>query len=155
MFVLAATIVAIMENTRLHILLDRFFSESYTAEEKAELMTLLDNSANDEAVKKYLEAAWGNVPLPHRLDEEQSANILNTILSRNENPVVSITATRSFKTWYRVAAAVLIIVVSATSFLFTKPLHRPVEPKYCHCYQHSPAERRHCTRHKRRHTYPR
>src|SRR5688500_17219482 len=117
MFALAATIVAIMENTKLHIILDRFFSDTCTAEEKSELMTLLDNSDNDEEVKKYLEAAWGNVPLPHRLGEEQSGTILNAILAGNLTPVVPITAARSFKTWYRVAAAVLIVVVSATGFL--------------------------------------
>ena len=69
-----------MENKRLHSLLDRFFSETYTVEEKAELMDLLNNPLYDDAVKKYLDIAWGNLPSPQKLSEEQSGNILSAIL---------------------------------------------------------------------------
>ncbi|MES2891807.1 MAG: FecR domain-containing protein [Bacteroidota bacterium] len=111
-----------MENKRLHLLLDRLFSESATAEEKTELMSLLDKPDHDEVVKQYLDAAWGNVPLPQQLNEAQSASMLSAILSRQETPVVPLTTTRNYRTWYRVAAAILILAISAAGYFI---LDRP------------------------------
>ena len=107
-----------MENKRLINLLDRFFANICTAEEKATLMQLLNSNQCDDALKGYIDDAWGKIDPAPQLTDRQSENILSAILSRNKTPVIP--HTTSYKNWFRAAAAAILISLSMTAyFLFT------------------------------------
>lgn len=113
------TIAAIMENTRLIYLLDGFFANTSTPNEKEELILLLDSNQHDEAVKAYIDQAWDKSNPSHQLTDQQSANILSAIFSTSKGIVVPMYSASVYKKWYWAAAAVLLIALSTTAwFLF-------------------------------------
>jgi ferric-dicitrate binding protein FerR (iron transport regulator) len=110
-----------MENPKLRILLDRFFSNTCSPLEKAELMDLLATDEHDEAFKKYLDKAWGNTSATHQLTDLQSTKILSAIFSKERARVVPLSPAPRYKKLFWAAAAVLLLGISSTIYLLLSP----------------------------------
>ncbi|MES2457584.1 MAG: FecR domain-containing protein [Bacteroidota bacterium] len=113
-----------MSSTRLSYLLERYMHQLSTPEETMELMELVKNSSNDEALSSLLEACWKKLPVTERLGSTESAEILKNILSAEPaQPVEVVMPSRSYA-WLKIAAAAALIGIM-TLFYQQKKTLRP------------------------------
>ncbi|GAB3163617.1 FecR family protein [Telluribacter humicola] len=97
-------------DSRLQVLLDRYYHGTATAQEKEELMSLVRSGEYDALLEEYLKDQWSNSAEGEELfSKEKSSAILNSILEypQQEEPVEA----KVFKlNWMRYAAAAVIIL---------------------------------------------
>ena len=99
----------------LEYLLNRYANKTCTPEEKEELMRLLQQSGNDDAVQQLIDKMIVERQVTHRMPEHNAQAVLQAIFEADESPVVPIeTAPVRRMPFARIAAAA-IIVLSVTA----------------------------------------
>lgn len=107
-------------NDRLNYLLTQFFGDVITAEEQQELMGMV-LEADDPQLELLLRQRWEAMQ-DDKVQAPDGAHVLAAILSRPAQ-VKSI-----YRSWYRVAAAVLFILITAGGLLLYYQRTAPVKP---------------------------
>ena len=113
-----------MANSRLQYLFTRHYLKEATAEEKEELLKLIQQEENASELNKLVEAALREPAPGYELDNTSADNILNSILQteKEETSVVHLSETKSRKRYYIAAAAALLVLgIAATYRLSQKP----------------------------------
>jgi transmembrane sensor len=96
----------------LEYLLNRYANKTCTPEEKEELMRLLQESGNDEAVQQLIDKMIVERQVTHRMPEHNAQAVLQAIFEADESPVVPIeTAPVRRIPFARIAAAAIIVLL--------------------------------------------
>lgn len=107
----------------LEYLLNRYANKTCTVEEKEELMRLLQESGNDEALQQLIDKMLEERPVIHTMPEMNAQAVLQAIFEADETPVVHMNETpvRSIS-FGRIAAAasVLLILTVAGWFMLNR-----------------------------------
>ena len=107
----------------LEYLLNRYANKTCTVEEKEELMRLLQESGNDEALQQLIDKMLEERPVIHTMPEKNAQAVLQAIFEADETPVVQMNETpvRSIS-FGRIAAAasVLLILTVAGWFMLNR-----------------------------------
>ncbi|MET7000231.1 FecR domain-containing protein [Chitinophaga defluvii] len=105
-----------MPEERIHYLVERFFHQSCTEEEKAELARWIDQSASDAALREVLERAWEqyepDTVMPDATSAAVLARVFQTAAGEEAAPVVTPAApVRKMNRWplWRAAAVILLL----------------------------------------------
>jgi transmembrane sensor len=108
-----------MEENYLTVLFEKYVRNECTEEERARLMDLILDPANETTVKRLIDDYIQRSGSDLELDPVVADNILQRIFSQeDQGPImVPIPKTRSIKRWWMAAAAVLILVLGALSWL--------------------------------------
>ncbi|WP_207514603.1 FecR family protein [Longitalea luteola] len=100
----------------LEYLLNRYANKTCTPEEKEELMRLLQESGNDEAVQQLIEKMIQERPVKHQMPETTAQAILQSIFEADETPVVTMATTQVRRLAFgRIAAAAVILLLLTTA----------------------------------------
>lgn len=107
-----------MNNDRFEKLLDRYLANIATVEEQAELMSMIDEGSNDDAVRRAIDVMLANGYVDQTMDVDRAGRVLKNIVgakaqSASGQPSQSLTRW----IWYA-AAAVLMAVTSAGWWLY-------------------------------------
>ena len=99
----------------LEYLLQRYADKTCTEEEKVQLMQLLQQPENDEAVQQLIEKMIQEREPRHAMPNDAAEAVLHTILQTGKAPVISIedNGNRKRSVWLRVAAAATITLFLA------------------------------------------
>ncbi len=100
-----------MPSERINLLVEKFFSNKCTEEEKYELMKWAD-IASDSELEDFLHHSWKNLDTIHEMPEEMSQRILASIFTKNEEVEEILKEETSSKFWkisFRMAATIAII----------------------------------------------
>src|ERR1044072_1774252 len=111
----------------LEYLLNRYANKTCTVEEKEELMRLLQESGNDEALQQLIDKMLEERPVIHTMPEKNAQAVLQAIFEADETPVVQIDEKPVRRISFgRIAAAasVLLLLTAAGWFM----LNRSVKP---------------------------
>ena len=106
-----------MPVSRLEYLFYCYTHNSSTEREEEELMELIAQSENQEAVKKLIDALIDNTGSEMVLTDQVSAAILANILKKDDSPVISPMRRSGFRLWMRVAAAVILFTSSILAYM--------------------------------------
>lgn len=113
-----------MANRRIHYLVERFFQNRCTQQEKTELAKWIKESPDDDELKQLLAEEWTNFESKHQMAPQRATEILETILS-SKVPVAEETlpVIKRLNWWRLAAAASIILLLGAGSFyiLYNKP----------------------------------
>lgn len=101
-------------DSRLKYLLQRYIEGSYSAEEKDELLDLIDQAKHDQQIKQLMNQVWTRLSPSYQLNTEQSERILSGILpsyaeKKYKRPATKIRIIR----WSAVAASILFLLTAA------------------------------------------
>ncbi|MEO6230599.1 MAG: FecR domain-containing protein [Ferruginibacter sp.] len=107
-----------MKNKRLEYLLNQYLGKAISTEGEKELFQLIEDDANDAAVKDYMANVWSKANTGHQLSEEQSQKILSVILNEQPAKVRSIFSHTGAKKMMWAAASVIIIISSLSIYFF-------------------------------------
>jgi transmembrane sensor len=104
----------------LEYLLNRYASNTCTAAEKEELMQLLQDSGNDEAVQQLIDKMIEERPATHTMPDTTAQAVLQAIFEADETPVVPMETGRVRKISFAriAAAAVVLLLVTAGGWLW-------------------------------------
>jgi transmembrane sensor len=111
-------------SSSLEYLLNRYANKTCTVEEKEELMRLLQESGNDEAVQQLIDKMIEERPATHTMPDTTAQAVLQAIFEADETPVVPMETGRVRKIAFGriAAAAVVLLLVTATGWLWlTRP----------------------------------
>jgi transmembrane sensor len=108
-----------MPASRLEDLFDRYVNYRCTAEEVAELMSLLALPENEDAVQRLVVALMENTGPERQMPDLAAANVLRNILQKEE-AVVHPIGKKSFPWWRAAAVAILFIAGAAYWGLYKK-----------------------------------
>ncbi|HUP13427.1 MAG TPA: FecR family protein [Niastella sp.] len=110
----------------LEYLLNRYANKTCTVEEKEELMQLLQESGNDEALQQLIDKMLEERPAIHSMPEKDAQAVLQAIFEADETPVVQM-ETRPVRkiSLGRIAAAasVLLILTVAGWYMLNRSSH--------------------------------
>lgn len=107
----------------LEYLLNRYANKTCTVEEKEELMRLLQESGNDEALQQLIDKMLEERPVIHTMPEMNAQAVLQAIFEADETPVVHMDETPVRKISFgRIAAAasVLLLLTAAGWFMLNR-----------------------------------
>jgi transmembrane sensor len=107
----------------LEYLLNRYANKTCTAEEKEELMRLLQESGNDEAVQQLIDKMLEERPVTHAMPGKTAQAVLQAIFEADETPVVQMETTPVRRLSFgRIAAAasVLLLLTAAGWYLLSR-----------------------------------
>lgn len=107
----------------LEYLLNRYANKTCTVEEKEELMRLLQESGNDEALQQLIDKMLEERPVIHTMPEMNAQAVLQAIFEADETPVVQMDETPVRKISFgRIAAAasVLLLLTAAGWFMLSR-----------------------------------
>jgi transmembrane sensor len=107
----------------LEYLLNRYANKTCTVEEKEELMQLLQESGNDEALQLLIDKMLEERPVIHTMPEMNAQAVLQAIFEADETPVVHMDETPVRKISFgRIAAAasVLLLLTAAGWFMLNR-----------------------------------
>jgi transmembrane sensor len=107
----------------LEYLLNRYANKTCTVEEKEELMRLLQESGNDEALQQLIDKMLEERPVIHTMPEMNAQAVLQAIFEADETPVVNMEETPVRKISFgRIAAAasVLLLLTAAGWFMLNR-----------------------------------
>jgi ferric-dicitrate binding protein FerR (iron transport regulator) len=107
----------------LEYLLNRYANKTCTVEEKEELMRLLQESGNDEALQQLIDKMLEERPVLHTMSEKNAQAVLQAIFEADETPVVHMEETPVRRIPFgRIAAAasVLLILTVAGWFMLNR-----------------------------------
>lgn len=107
----------------LEYLLNRYANKTCTVEEKEELMRLLQESGNDEALQQLIDKMLEERPVLHTMPEMNAQAVLQAIFEADETPVVQMNETPVRKLSFgRIAAAasVLLLLTAAGWFMLSR-----------------------------------
>lgn len=100
----------------LEYLLSRYADKTCTPEEKEELMRLLQESGNDEAVQQLIDKMIEERPVMHQMPDTTAQAILQSIFEAGETPVVTMDTTPVRRLPFaRIAAAAVILLLVTTA----------------------------------------
>jgi ferric-dicitrate binding protein FerR (iron transport regulator) len=104
----------------LEYLLNRYANKTCTPEEKEELMRLLQESGNDEAVQQLIDKMIVERQVTHRMPEHNAQAVLQAIFEADEAPVVPIETApvRRIPFGRIAAAAIIVLLVTAVGWLW-------------------------------------
>ncbi|MEJ8818660.1 FecR domain-containing protein [Lacibacter sp. H407] len=99
----------------LEYLLQRYADKNCTEEEKVQLMQLLQQPENDEAVQQLIDKMMQEREPRYAMPDDAAEAVLHTILQTGKAPVISIddNGNRKRSVWLRVAAAAIITLFLA------------------------------------------
>jgi transmembrane sensor len=111
------------EMGRLKALFERYSLGVATEAEKAELMDLIHDPANDEALKGVMDDTWHRLPTENVLDAKKADVIFNSVLQRGRSqrtiPLKAFRAQKPSIVFYRLAAAIgFLLLASAGLYLY-------------------------------------
>lgn len=111
----------------LEYLLNRYANKTCTVEEKEELMRLLQESGNDEALQQLIDKMLEERPVIHTMPEKNAQAVLQAIFEADETPVVQMdeAPVRSIS-FGRIAAAASVLLILTVAGWFM--LNRSVKP---------------------------
>lgn len=105
-----------MTSERLHYLLERYFQQSCTEEERQELMQALPEAVHEVQLKDWIDTGFHR-PLPaYAMDRQAADEILGSILQvtpQRETPVVDMPAGSRRRPFFRWVAAAVLVILSA------------------------------------------
>jgi transmembrane sensor len=107
----------------LEYLLNRYANKTCTVEEKEELMRLLQESGNDEALQQLIDKMLEERPVIHTMPEKNAQAVLQAIFEADETPVVQMEETPVRRISFgRIAAAasVLLLLTAAGWFMLNR-----------------------------------
>lgn len=107
----------------LEYLLNRYANKTCTVEEKEELMRLLQESGNDEALQQLIDKMLEERPVIHTMPEMNAQAVLQAIFEADETPVVHMEETPVRRISFgRIAAAasVLLLLTAAGWFMLNR-----------------------------------
>jgi ferric-dicitrate binding protein FerR (iron transport regulator) len=107
----------------LEYLLNRYANKTCTVEEKEELMRLLQESGNDEALQQLIDKMLEERPVIHTMSEKNAQAVLQAIFEADETPVVHMEETPVRRIPFaRIAAAasVLLLLTAAGWFMLNR-----------------------------------
>jgi transmembrane sensor len=110
-------------SSSLEYLLNRYANKTCTVEEKEELMRLLQESGNDEAVQQLIDKMLEERPVTHAMPEKTAQAVLQAIFEAEETPVVQMETTPVRRLSFgRIAAAasVLLLLTAGGWFLLNR-----------------------------------
>ncbi|CAN5681775.1 DUF4974 domain-containing protein [soil metagenome] len=107
-----------MKNKRLEYLLNQYLGKTISAEGEKELFQLIEDDANDAAVKDYMANVWSKANTGHQLSDQQSQKILSVILNEHPAKVRSIFSNTGAKKIMWAAASVILIISSLSIYFF-------------------------------------
>jgi transmembrane sensor len=100
----------------LEYLLNRYANKTCTAAEKEELMRLLQDSGNDEAVQQLIDKMIEERPATHSMPDTTAQAVLQAIFEADETPVVPLETARVRRIPFgRIAAAAIILLLVTTA----------------------------------------
>src|SRR5690349_11224877 len=104
----------------LEYLLNRYANKTGTPEEKEELMRLLQESGNDEAVQQLIDKMIVERQVTHRMPEHNAQAVLQAIFEADEAPVIPIETApvRRIPFGRIAAAAIIVLLVTAVGWLW-------------------------------------
>jgi len=115
------------EVSRLEYLLNCYIEKRQTPREEDELMSLLADPDNQEAIKQYIDRFIAQTGPEIPMNPQSAAAILNNVLQQNAAPAISDKENKVIKLpWMRVAAAVVLGVAGA--FLYWMLRDGPAGP---------------------------
>ncbi|MEP7232181.1 MAG: FecR family protein [Ginsengibacter sp.] len=106
-----------MPDTRLEYLFYCYTHNLATVKEEEELMELIAQSENQEAVKKLIDALIDNTGSEMILTGQVSAAILENILKKDDNIVIPSMRKSGFRLWVRVAAAMILFTSAIFAYI--------------------------------------
>jgi transmembrane sensor len=112
-------------SSSLEYLLNRYANKTCTVEEKEELMRLLQESGNDEAVQQLIDKMLEERPATHIMPDQNAQAVLQAIFEAEETPVVHMETTpvrRLSLGRIAAAASVLLLLTAAGWFLLNRSL---------------------------------
>lgn len=107
----------------LEYLLNRYANKTCTVEEKEELMRLLQESGNDEALQQLIDKMLEERPVIHTMPEMNAQAVLQAIFEADETPVVQMDETPVRRMSFgRIAAAasVLLLLTAAGWYMLSR-----------------------------------
>jgi transmembrane sensor len=107
----------------LEYLLNRYANKTCTVEEKEELMRLLQENGNDEALQQLIDKMLEERPVIHNMPEMNAQAVLQAIFEADETPVVHMEETPVRKISFgRIAAAasVLLLLTAAGWYVLSR-----------------------------------
>jgi transmembrane sensor len=107
----------------LEYLLNRYANKTCTVEEKEELMRLLQESGNDEALQQLIDKMLEERPVIHTMPEKNAQAVLQAIFEADETPVVHVDQAPVRRISFgRIAAAasVLLLLTAAGWFMLNR-----------------------------------
>ncbi|OQP53537.1 FecR family protein [Niastella populi] len=116
-------------SSSLEYLLNRYADKTCTVEEKEELMRLLQESGNDEAVQQLIDKMLEERPETHVMSGKTAQAVLQAIFEAEETPVVKMKTTPVRRVSFgRIAAAasVLLLLTAGGWFLLNRMSKTPV-----------------------------
>jgi ferric-dicitrate binding protein FerR (iron transport regulator) len=117
-----------MSTDRIYYLLQQFFHQQCTPEEKEELALWIDMLRNDEEWKLHLGRIWNSYEPDEKIDPVKADRILKEIISEAKEQVPGAKTIRPFyKRWLAVAAVGLLIAATFIYFLM-KPSGTSTRP---------------------------
>jgi transmembrane sensor len=107
----------------LEYLLNRYANKTCTVEEKEELMRLLQESGNDEALQQLIDKMLEERPVIHTMPEMNAQAVLQAIFEADETPVVHMEETPVRRINFgrlAAAASVLLLLTAAGWFMLNR-----------------------------------
>jgi hypothetical protein len=112
-----------VDTSRLEYLLKCYFENRHTPCEEDELMALLANSDNQEAIKQFIDRFISETGPEIKMNPQSAAAVLKNVLQQGAAPGISHPRKIISLSWMRVAAAVLLVI--AATYLYRQLLHKP------------------------------
>jgi len=113
-----------MEKSRIQYLIERFFQNTCTQQEKVELAKWIEESSHDDELKQIMDEKWMNFESRHKIAPDRAGEILAAILKNKVTDIGETVPIVKRLSWWRIsAAASIILFVAAVSFflVYKKP----------------------------------
>ncbi len=108
---------------RIYYLIDRFFNNSCSMEERLELAGWIAQSRNDAALKEYLAEIWQRFEPREDMPAEKANHLFTTILDTEKGKVFHFMNLHSRRMlFYALAVASILIVITGSYFFYSHSL---------------------------------
>lgn len=116
-----------MSQNRLEDLFNLCLTQQATAEEKQELYTLLEDAENEEQIRSHIAQLLESPKELEDISADTMQSVMAAIFESEDHPVPVRRVHLFKKSWFRYAAAILIIALAAGTFLW-QPAPRKTTP---------------------------
>jgi len=110
----------------LEYLLSRYADKTSTGAEKEELMELLQQAGNEEAVQQLIDKMLLERVAVHTLPDETAREVLQAIFEASEVPVIPVRRARVWRMQrWQIAAVVVLVVAVVAGWVWLNPVPKP------------------------------